>query len=232
MTRSALSVSLSAFLAISLLAAGCAQDAPASVLEQTERYPDTAALPAPDLTSETSLEEALRLRRSQRVYAAEALSLDVLGQLLWAAQGITDSAGHRTAPSAGALYPLELYVLTESVFMHYEPDGHRVEQRSDGESKSELASAAFGQDFVSSAPAVVVVTGVQTRTEAKYGGVARDLVNREAGHAVQNLLLQATALGLAAVPLGGFDPSAVERLLALPPGEQVLYLVPIGFPVR
>jgi SagB-type dehydrogenase family enzyme len=112
--------------------------------------------------------------------------------------------------------------------LHYLPEGHRVEQRPDGTTLASLGDTAFGQDFVGSAPAVLVVAGVDARTEAEYGALGPDFVEREAGHATQNMLLQATALGLAATPVGGFDPAAVAELLALPPGEQVRYLVPVG----
>jgi len=210
------------------LALGCASSAPASVLEQTQRYDETIALPEPDLDGSATLEETLVRRRSQREFAPDELSLDTIGQLLWAAQGITDDEGHRTAPSAGALYPLELYALTDSTLMHYLPAEHRVEQRTDTTTLPQLRAAAFDQQFVSAAPAVLLITGVLGRTQAEYGAVAAELMNREAGHAAQNVLLQATALDLAAVPVGGFDPPALARLLALPPGEEVLYLLPVG----
>jgi SagB-type dehydrogenase family enzyme len=166
-----------------------------------------------------------------REYATARLTLDEIGQLLWAGQGITDDDGHRTAPSAGARYPLELYAVTAAELMHYLPVGHRVEQRVDTTTLEALADAAFDQEFVGSAPLVVVIAADPARTQQEYGAMAGDLVNREAGHAAQNILLQAIALGLAAVPVGGFDPAAVERLLALPPGQAVLYLIPVGVPV-
>ena len=169
-------------------------------------------------------------RRSAREFSAAELDESTIGQLLWAGQGITDDAGHRTAPSAGATYPIELYALTETTFVHYLPAGHQVEQRPDTRSLDLLADAAFEQDFVNDAPVVLVITGIRSRTEAEYGAVGNDLMNREAGHVAQNILLQATALGLAAVPVGGFDPAEVARLLALQPGEEVLYLLPVGHP--
>jgi SagB-type dehydrogenase family enzyme len=113
----------------------------------------------------------------------------------------------------------------------YLPDGHRVESRSDIATRSALSDAIFGQEYVEAAPVVFAVIGVAARTEAKYGALAAGFVEREAGHAAQNMLLQATALGLAAVPVGAFDPAAVARLLALPPGHDVLYLIPVGEPV-
>ena len=219
---------LAVCVVISSLALGCASSAPASVLGQTVRYDEIVALPEPDLDGAATLEETLVRRRSQRDFAPGELPLETIGQLLWAAQGITDDEGHRTAPSAGALYPLELYALTATTLMHYLPSGHRVEQRADTTTLPQLRVAAFDQQFVSAAPAVLLIAGVLGRTQAEYGAVAGELMNREAGHAAQNLLLQATALDLGAVPVGGFDPPAVARLLALPPGEEVLYLLPVG----
>jgi SagB-type dehydrogenase family enzyme len=215
---------------VGVLTAACASTAPAEVLQGSARFGTPVVLPAADLDGSLALEAVLAARRSGRAFSPEPLPPAVVSQLFWAAQGITDGAGRRTAPSAGARYPLELYAVTGEQLMHYLPDGHRVEQRDAPGLLARLGPAAFGQDFVSTAPAVFVITGVVSRTEAEYGAVARRLVDREAGHAAQNLLLQATALGLAAVPVGGFDPSDVGRQLALPPGEEVLYLVPAGFP--
>ena len=217
-------------LSTGILAAGCVPDAPDVVLERSERFDPPFDLPAPDLVGGTTLEQVLAERRSQRVFADAELSLATMGQLFWAGQGITDGAGYRTAPSAGGLHPLELYAVTANHLLHYLPDGHRVEQRSDGAALAGLAAAAFGQEWVSSAPVILVVVGVVARTEARYGAMADDLMKLEAGHATQNVLLQATALGLAATPVGGFDPDDVGELLALPPGHEVLYLVPVGEP--
>lgn len=223
---------LRSFVIVATLLAGCASQAPSEVLQQAQRYPSVVDLPAPDLSGSVSLEQVLHDRRSAREYATSEPTLDEIGQLLWAGQGITDDEGHRTAPSAGARYPLELYAVTAAELMHYVPVGHRVEQRADTTTLEALPEVAFGQEFVGRAPLVVVIAADPARTEQEYGAVAGDLVNREAGHAAQNILLQATALGLAAVPIGGFDPAAVTHLLALPPGQTVLYLIPVGEPLN
>ena len=215
---------------VAMMLAGCASEAPSEILEQTQRYPTVVELPSPELTGTVSLEQSLHDRRSVREYAATPLTLDEIGQLLWAGQGITDDDGHRTAPSAGARYPLELYAVTATELMHYLPAGHRVEQRADTTILGALPEAAFDQEFVGNAPLVVVIAADPARTEQEYGAMAGDLVQREAGHAAQNILLQATALGLVAVPVGGFDPATVEGLLALPPDQAVQYLIPIGRP--
>lgn len=228
MKRTTIAV-LALLFALPALGPACASSAPEAVLAATERYTQVVDLGEPDRTGVVPLEQTLVQRRSQREYAPEVLPRDMIGQLFWAAQGITDNGGHRTAPSAGALYPLELYALTGTMLMHYLPTGHRIEQRPDTTTLPALTAAAFDQQFVSAAPTVLVITGIRARTEAKYGAVAGDLMNREAGHVAQNILLQATALGLSITPVGGFDPVAVERLLALPIGEEVLYLIPVGF---
>lgn len=220
--------------AIAALAAsltfGCASEAPESVLDRTQRFDEVVELPAPDLTGQMPLEATLAQRRSDREFLPTELAMATIGQLFWAGQGITDDRGYRTAPSAGALYPLELYAVTASDISHYLPEGHRVERRSDPGALAGLADAAFDQDYVGTAPVVFVVIGVAARTAAEYGALADGFVEREAGHATQNMLLQATALGLAAVPVGGFDPADVAEQLALPAGHEVLYLVPVGEP--
>ena len=221
---------LSALVLVAVVTAGCVSSAPPEVMDETQRYSKSFELAKPELSGSSSLEQTLEERRSTRDFTAEEVPLDTIGQLFWAGQGITDDDGHRTAPSAGARYPIELYAISASTFMHYLPEGHRVEQRTDTTTLSLLSAAAFQQGFVSDAPLVLVITAVPARTEAEYGAVAHDLVNREAGHVAQNILLQATSLGLAAVPVGGFDPAEVARLLALAPGEDVLYLLPVGYP--
>lgn len=222
-------VCVAGILAAGVVSGGCMSEAPDAVLERSERYETVIELPPPDLDGDQALESVLAERRSQRDFADTDLPLETIGQLFWAGQGVTDDAGYRTAPSAGARYPLELYALTPDSLLHYRPDGHLVE-RADSDALVELGDAAFGQDVVGSAPAVLIVVGVVARTEAEYGALAERFVDREAGHATQNVLLQATALGLAATPVGGFDPEMVARLLALPPGHDVLYLVPVGEP--
>jgi SagB-type dehydrogenase family enzyme len=172
--------------------------------------------------------QAFARRRSQRDFRPDPLPLATLSQLLWAGQGVTSPDGKRAAPSAGALYPLELYVVTSAQVMHYLPDGHRAETRAVPDLRAGLEAAAFGQPSVGAAPAVIVVAAVPGRTRRKYGTRAEAFVDREAGHATQNILLQAAARGLAAVPVGSLDPSRAAATLALPPGQIVLYFIPVG----
>lgn len=201
----------------------CALAAPLSARQ-------AAPLPEPADRGRMSLEEVLRRRRSVRELAATPLVAREIGQLLWAAQGVTSPEGRRTAPSAGALYPLELYLATAAGVDRYEPAPHRLVRVLTGDRRSGLRAAALGQPAVGEAPAVFVIAAVLARTSGKYGARARRYVNLEAGHAAQNLLLQAVALGLAAVPIGAFDDAAVRRVLELPTGEEPLYLIPVGHP--
>jgi SagB-type dehydrogenase family enzyme len=220
-------------LAIVLIALGassvaCARHAPAALIRAGATYSAPAPLP-PLQPSAYTLDEVLVRRRSTYEFRPDPVALADIGQLLWAGQGITSDDGKRTAPSAGALYPLELYVLTDASIMHYVPQGHRVETRPAPPWRSELPRAAAGQAVTGRAPAVIVVAAVPARTRVKYGAQADAFVQREAGHATQNVLLEATARRIAAVPVGGIDGAAVVRLLALAPDEEVLYLVPIGY---
>lgn len=179
------------------------------------------------------LDDALRRRRSVRAFSTQPLSLEDLGRLCWAAQGITDPAlGLRTAPSAGALYPLELYVVLSSGVFHYEPQGHRLKRLDDTDQRGTLARAALGQDAVRLAGADIVVTAVVSRTRAKYGDRAERYAHLEAGHAAQNVLLEATALGLGSVPIGAFDDQAVRRAIGASADETPLYILAVGHPTR
>jgi SagB-type dehydrogenase family enzyme len=168
-------------------------------------------------------------RRSIRQYHGGALELEQIGQLLWAAQGVTSSLfPYRAAPSAGALYPLELYVATGAGAFHYRPRSHELAKLGDSDLRPALRHAALDQSYVEGAPCVVIVTGVNERTTRKYGERGLRYVLMEAGHAAQNLLLQAAALGLGAVPVGAFEDQPVSRLLNLGKGEHPLYLIPVG----
>ena len=198
--------------------------------------PDTPALevitlPAPRLKGTLTLEEALVQRRSVREFSDIPLTEMELGQLLWAAQGITNSSGYRTAPSAGALYPLEVYLVTHEGIYHYVPRGHQLVVLHQGDIKPALYAAALRQNPVLEAPAVIVITAVYGRTAQKYGEERSPrYVNLEAGHAAQNILLQAVALSLGAVPIGAFADEEVKKALSLPSDQQPLYLIPVGHP--
>jgi len=174
--------------------------------------------------------EALSQRQSVRTYADSPLSLEEIAQLFWAAQGVTRSWGGRTAPSAGALYPLEVYAATAKGVYHYLPNSHRAEMSLVGDVRMALWAAGLRQECLRQAPAIFVIAVVYERTAGKYGERAERYVQLEAGHAAQNLLLQAAALGLGAVPIGAFDDESVTSALQLPAGQAPLYLIPVGNP--
>lgn len=187
-------------------------------------------LPKPRLRGERSLEETLAARRSVREFTGESLTDAEFSQLLWAAQGVTNEEGRRTSPSAGALYPLKLYVVTESGFSHYSPSKHQLSQMDDRDLRSAVQAAALGQKSVGDAPAVFVMTGVYARTRAKYGDGAERYVHMEAGHAAQNLLLQAVAMDLGGVTVGAIENEKLSKALGLPDDEDPLYVIPVGHP--
>lgn len=205
-------------------------DAPAGRNDEVRVVP-VLGLPPPQTDGETSLEQAIQQRGSVREFDPRPLTLGELGQLLWAAQGERGSdLGGRTAPSAGGLHPLELYIAHEGGIYHYRSRGHEVALTSSRDIREPLARAALDQRAFHTAPAVVAVTGVNERMARKYGGRAERYVLIEAGHAAQNLLLQATVLGIGAVPNGAFDDAVVTDLFGLPEGTAPLYLIPIGRP--
>ena len=188
-------------------------------------------LPPPSRDGGMSVEEALTKRRSVRRFADRALTQAQIGQLAWAAQGITETTrGLRTAPSAGALYPLKLYLLTAEGVFRYSPEGHGLVTLAKGDMRQRLSTAALGQRSVASAALDFVITGVYQRTRVKYGQRAELYVHLEAGHAAQNLLLEAVALGLGAVPIGAFDDDGVQNVLGIPKDHKPLYLIPVGHP--
>ncbi|HEY7673208.1 MAG TPA: SagB/ThcOx family dehydrogenase [Gammaproteobacteria bacterium] len=191
-------------------------------------------LPKPKFRSACSVEASLRERRSVREFRAASLSLASVGQLLWAAQGLTASTGERTAPSAGGLYPLELYLVAGSVeqvapgVYRYDPRGHRLRLHCSGDRRRALGGAALGQSAVTGAPAILVVVAVYGRTSAKYGSRGDRYVHMEVGHAAQNIYLEAQSLGLGTVIIGAFKDERVRDVLELPPSESPLALLPVG----
>ena len=195
---------------------------------------ENVALPEPSVTGSTPLEQLLAHRRSIRGYHTTALELAEIGQLLWAAQGITDLQGLRTAPSAGALYPLELYVVTGRIeglaqgVYHYDPRHHQLKKTSDDDRRDALTRAALSQGWIKPAPAVIVFTADYDRTTRKYGKRGKRYVHIEVGHVAQNLFLQSESLGQATVVVGAINDDEVARLLRLPADRQPLLLMPVG----
>ena len=187
-------------------------------------------LPKPNFTGEMSLEEAIARRRSVRDFASSSLSVGQIGQLLWAAEGVTGRASDfRAHPSAGALHPLEVYMVTSDGIFHYLTQGHRLSLVRQGDHRVALGRAAYEQMFVADAGCVIAIAAVYGRTTGKYGERGRmRYVPMDAAHAAQNVLLQAVAMGLGAVPVGAFDDEAVRAVLGASATEVPLYLIPVG----
>ena len=193
-------------------------------------------LPPPDTAGAIPLEQLLARRRSVRSFTGATLDLAAVGQLLWAAQGVRDASGKRTSPSAGALYPLELYLVAGAIHgvppgtYRYEPSAHRLVRLASGDRRAELAAAALDQAWLADAPALIVVAAVEERTRSKYRKRARRYVRIEVGHAAQNLALQAVSLGLGTVVVGAFRDADVRRVLELADPEQPVVILPVGEP--
>jgi len=204
----------------------------------------TIKLPQPRYTSDVSIEETLFNRRSIREFKKdESLTLSDLGQILWSAYGITEArsnpyflrGGLRTAPSAGALYPLEIYLVAGKVdglsagIYKYIPDGHSLELMAEGDVRSDLANAALEQDFITDAPASIVFTAIFSRTTQKYGERGRErYVCTDLGHAAQNVYLQAYALEIGTCAVGAFTDKMVSMVMMLENKEEPLYIMPLG----
>lgn len=189
-------------------------------------------LPDPKLKSKVSIEETLNLRKSIRLFQDQPLSIEQISQLLWSAQGITHSRGERlfrTAPSAGATYPLETYLFTASGGYKYNPVDHSLKKVFEDDLRTALSEASLGQTAVSNAHAVFVFTYIEERTAQRYGERAYRYICMEAGHVAQNIHLQAVALGLGSVPVGAFTDEQVAEIMQLPEDEIPLYIIPVGY---
>jgi SagB-type dehydrogenase family enzyme len=193
------------------------------------------ALPEAAEAGSMSVEQALRERRSVRSYGTEPLTLTEIAQLLWAAQGISEPReGFRTAPSAGATFPLEVDLLVTRIpelpdgVYRYHPREHSLELRVPGDRRRPLEDAALGQSSIGNAPVVMVISGVTPRTARRYGARAERYVHMEAGHAAQSIYLQGTALGIGTVAIGAFRDDGVAAALDLERSEEPLYIMPLG----
>lgn len=196
-------------------------------------------LKSPSQKSGVSLEEAITQRRSIRDFSSEPISQLQLSQVLWAAQGITDTSWkYRAVPSAGATYPLEIFVVcgrdgvegTGEGIYHYNIDNHSLTLHHKGEVRLELAKAALSQEFIYQAPIDIVICALYERTTLGYGSRGERYVHMEVGHTGQNIYLQATALGLATVAIGAFHDEAVREVLQLDKQYKPLYIMPVGRP--
>lgn len=189
-------------------------------------------LPEPKYTSKISVEEAILKRRSVRSYKDIALTIEEISQLLWSVQGKTAEWGGRTVPSAGATYPLEIYIVVgkvngiEAGVYHYNPDEHSISRKKRGDVRSKLATAALGQEYIVRAPVSIVIAAVYERTTRRYGERGIRYVYMEVGHAGQNLHLQCETMGLGSVMIGAFDDDMVKDVLGIT--EAPLYIMPVG----
>jgi SagB-type dehydrogenase family enzyme len=196
----------------------------------------SVALPAAAQSGPMAVEQALQRRRSVRAFAPTPLTPADVAQLLWAAQGRTDAQGHRTAPSAGALYPLDVLLVAGRVeglpagLYRYLPDGHRLQPGATGDLRAAVAAATRGQAWVAQAPALLVIVADPQRSTPRYGARAERYLSIEAGHAAQNVYLQATARGLGTTIVGAFDDQALRAALGLTAAHVPLAVLPVGHP--
>lgn len=199
-------------------------------------YPSTIPLPTPKKTGGVSVEAALAARRSVRSYTSEPLTISDVGQLLWAAQGITSTDGKRTAPSAMHRYPLEIALVAQNVdglpcgAWRYSPAKHALESLTFAKAGDHFLAKAASQGQVQAAPAVFVIAAIYERMGP--GAKNRTWTDYEAGLASQNLLLEATAMGLGAVVTGGIDPALVKEAVKFNGKEEVIVIIPVGHPAR
>jgi SagB-type dehydrogenase family enzyme len=187
-------------------------------------------LAEPNTKGTLPLEKAIATRRSCRDFSPQPITFEQIGELVWAAQGQDTAGRYRTAPSAGATYPLELLVVTGEGLFHYLPAKHSLEKRSDQDLRAALASAAWGQNFIEEAPLTLVFAAEFARTTRRYGERGIRYVYMEAGHAAQNVHLQAESLGLGSVAVGAFDDASVSKVLSLPDHREPIYMVVVGYP--
>lgn len=201
------------------------------------------ALPQPQRSGRVSVEEALARRRSIRDFTRDSVSLEVVAQLCWAAYGVTQRlhpaelrGGLKTAPSAGATYPLELYVVAGRVHglrsgvYQYRPESHELWLKVEGDRRSQVDN---GQGMVIAAPFTLVYSAVFERTTRRYGQRGRErYVWIDLGHSAENVYLQATAIGLGTCAVGAFDDARLHRAVGMSPAEQALYIMPVGYPAE
>jgi len=194
-------------------------------------------LEKPRFKGEMSVEEALYRRRSVRDYSPEPLSISEISQILWSAQGLTHPYGYRTAPSAGALYPLEIYIHATRVenlpkgIYKYMPSKHSLLLIKEGDFSKELFKASLSQEQVLTAALIILIFGVFARTTSKYGKRGIRYVFNEVGHVSQNIYLQATALRLGTVAIGAFYDEEIKSIVRAEKEEEPLYIMPIGKPI-
>jgi len=199
---------------------------------------ETITLPKPSYEGKMSVEEAINKRRTNRDFRSDPLTLSQLSQLLWAAQGITDEKrGFRSAPSGGALYPLDVYAvvgkagveqLAEGVY-RYLPESHALEKKAEADKRNDLSQAALGQDWIADAPVIFVISAEYSRITFKYGRRGVRYATIEVGHVGQNIFLQAGTLALGAGIVGAFDDDGVAKVIGAEARHEPLLIMPVGY---
>lgn len=187
-------------------------------------------LALPEVKGKVSLEECIEKRRSLRRFKDQPLSWDLVSQILWAADGITDKKREfRAAPSGGATYPLDIYAVVPSAIYFYEPYHHCLKLKIQGDFRSALAAAAWGQSFIAEAGLSVVIVALYDRITSRYGKRGIQYALQESGHIAQNVHLQAVALNLGSVPIGAFDEKEICEVIGLTSDEVPIYIIPVGY---
>lgn len=196
-------------------------------------------LPSPQTEGKVSVEKAIANRRSIRDFQDRSLGLQQISQLLWAGQGITGQSGEkRAAPSAGATYPMDLFLvvgtnsvekINEGVY-HYQPSAHQLKRIKASDIRKKLTSAALNQQWVNQAPVSVIVAADYERTTQKYRHHGKRYVHMEAGHIAENIYLQCESLKLGTVVVGAFDAQKVQSLMGIEKKRKPLYILPVGYP--
>lgn len=198
---------------------------------------EVVKLPAPAYKGAMSVEEALKQRRTVRRFANRGLDLKQVGQLLWGADGVSDPRGYRTAASAGATFPMEIYLvvgergvskLAAGVY-RYRPEDHALELTSKGDMRQGVVRAALHQTWMAEAPIMVIIAAEFRRCTARYGQRGIIYTHIEAGHVGTNVFLQAEALGLGAGIVGAFEDKGLAQTLRLPGNHEPLLVMPVGY---
>jgi len=198
------------------------------------------ALPSPAYKGTVSVEEALKARRTHRSFQPRPLTLKQFSQILWGAYGVTAQkygSFLKTAPSAGALYPLDIYgvvgqggveTLAPGIY-HFRPENHALELVKQGDLRAEVARQALQQMWMAKAPLILVITGDYNRSNIKYGPRGVTYTHIEAGHVGQNIFLQAEAIGLKAGIVGAFNNQQIIRVMGFPTSQDPLLIMPVGY---